>query len=164
MNALPAGMPPHEAGDACGSRRGVDSGGSVAAIRPDGRVMSTALILAVALFFLGMGLVGLARPSGLIRPFGVTLPDPQARAEVRAVYGGFGVAIAGVLALATAHHPSRDGILLAAAAALLGMAFGRVASGVIDTPEAFYPNGFYLVIEVVLAGAVLWAQLADGAD
>jgi hypothetical protein len=56
-----------------------------------------AVILAVAVFFLGRGLYGLARPAGLIRPFGITLPDPTARAEVRAVYGGFGVAVAAVL-------------------------------------------------------------------
>lgn len=111
----------------------------------------------VAVFFLGMGLYGLAMPAALIRPFGIALPDATARAEVRAVYGGFGVAIAGVLALAAAGHVAGEGILIAVAAALLGMAFGRLVAGIVDTPKAFYPNWFYFVVELVLAGALLWA-------
>lgn len=116
-----------------------------------------AVTLTVAAFFLGMGLFGLARPAGLIRPFGIALPDPTARAEVRAVYGGFGVAVAAALVLAATGHHGREGILLAVAAALIGMAFGRLVAGVIDTPKAFYPNWFYLIVELVLAGSLLWA-------
>ena len=119
--------------------------------------MKLAVIGFVAVFFFGMGLYGLTRPAALIRPFGITLPSTEARAEVRAVYGGFGVAIAGILAVAAMGHAMRDGILLAVATALMGMAFGRLVSGAVDTPKAFYPNWFYLVVELVLAGALLWA-------
>lgn len=119
--------------------------------------MKLTVIGLVAAFFLGMGLYGLARPGALIRPFGITLPSTEARAEVRAVYGGFGVAIAGILAVAAMGHAMRDGILIAVAAALVGMAFGRLVSGVVDTPKAFYPNWFYLFVELILAGALLWA-------
>ncbi len=121
--------------------------------------MALFIIAATGLFFLGMGLYALVRPAALIRPFGITLPSPVSRAEVRAVYGGFGLAIAGVLALAATGHPARDGILITVAAALAGMAFGRVVSGAIDRPKAFYPNWFYCGVEIVAAGALLWAAL-----
>ncbi|MGB6108375.1 MAG: DUF4345 family protein, partial [Mycobacterium sp.] len=55
---------------------------------------------------------------------------------------------------------AREGILIAVAVALLGMAFGRLVAGVIDTPKSFYPNWFYLLVELVLAGALLWAAHA----
>lgn len=117
----------------------------------------TIVIVLTAIFFLGMGVFALARPAALIRPFGITLPIPESRAEVRAVYGGFGLAIAGMLALAASGHPAREGILITVAAALAGMAFGRLVSGVIDRPKAFCPNWFYFVVEVIGAGALFWA-------
>ena len=119
--------------------------------------MATAVVVMVAVFFLGMGLYGLAMPATLIRPFGIALPDSTARAEVRAVYGGFGVAIAGMLAWAATGTAAREGILITVVAALLGMAFGRLVAGIVDTPKAFYPNWFYFVVELALAGALLWA-------
>lgn len=117
----------------------------------------TIVIVLAAVFFVGMGLFALARPAALIRPFGITLPIPESRAEVRAVYGGFGLAIAAMLVLAATGHPARDGILITVAAALGGMAFGRLVSGVVDRPKAFYPNWFYLVVEILAAVALLWA-------
>ncbi|MFM8597764.1 MAG: DUF4345 domain-containing protein [Mycobacterium sp.] len=119
--------------------------------------MKLTVIGFVAVFFLGMGLYGLARPAALIRPFGISLPSTEARAEVRAVYGGFGVAIAAILAVAATGHAMSDGILITVATALVGMALGRLVSGVVDTPKAFYPNWFYLLVELVLAGALVWA-------
>lgn len=116
-----------------------------------------AVIVLTAVFFLGMGIFALVRPAALIRPFGITLPTPESRAEVRAVYGGFGLAIAGALAVAASDATLRAGILITVAAALGGMAFGRLLSGVIDRPKAFYPNWFYFVVEVVAAAALLWA-------
>jgi len=100
----------------------------------------TLVTVLAAVFFLGMGIFGLARPNVLIRPFGITLPIPESRAEVRAVYGGFGLAIAGMLALAATGHPAREGILITVAAALGGMAFGRLVSGLVDRPKALYPR------------------------
>ena len=119
--------------------------------------MTTAVIVIAAVFFTGMGIFALARPAALIRPFGITLPNPESRAEVRAVYGGFGLAIAGMLALAVTGHPARDGILITVAAALGGMAFGRLVSVVIDRPKAFYPNWFYFLVELVGAAGLWWA-------
>ncbi len=122
--------------------------------------MSVTLVVvgAVAVFFAGMGIFALARPAALIAPFGITLPVPESRAEVRAVYGGFGLAIAGVLALAAVDPALRGGILVTVAAALAGMAFGRLVSGIVDRPRAFYPNWFYFLVEVVAAAALLLAR------
>jgi hypothetical protein len=117
----------------------------------------TVVIVLAAVFFVGMGLFALARPAALIRPFGITLPIPESRAEVRAVYGGFGLAIAAMLVLAATGHPARDGILITVAAALGGMAFGRLVSGAVDRPKAFYPNWFYFLVEIVGAAGLLWA-------
>jgi uncharacterized membrane protein YeaQ/YmgE (transglycosylase-associated protein family) len=120
----------------------------------------TLVIVLAAVFFLGMGIFALVRPATLIRPFGITLPIPESRAEVRAVYGGFGLAIAGMLALAATGHSAREGILITVAAALGGMALGRLISGVVDRPKAFYPNWFYFVVEIVAGTALLWAATA----
>ncbi len=37
------------------------------------------------------------------------------------------------------------------------MAFGRLVSGVVDNPKAFYPNWFYFLVEIVGAAGLLWA-------
>jgi hypothetical protein len=115
------------------------------------------LISAVAVFFLGMGLYALAAPAALIRPFGITLPRPESRAEVRAVYGGFGLAIAGVLGYAALNPSAAQAILITVAVALAGMAVGRLISAVVDERTAFYPNWFYFLVEVVLAAALVFA-------
>jgi Domain of unknown function (DUF4345) len=62
--------------------------------------VAVAVIGVIAVFFLGMGIYALAAPAALVRPFGITLGESASRSEVRAVYGGFGLAIAGVLAYA----------------------------------------------------------------
>ena len=119
--------------------------------------MVIGLISAVAVFFLGMGLYALAAPASLIRPFGVTLSRPESRAEVRAVYGGFGLAIAGVLGYAALNPSVGQAILITVAVALAGMAVGRLISAVVDERTAFYPNWFYFLLEVVLAAALVLA-------
>ena len=95
-------------------------------------------------------------PAGnLIRPFGITLGEAASRSEVRAVYGGFGLAIAGVLVFAIVDQGDiRTGILITVGVALAGMAFGRIVSAVVDTRTAFYPNWFYCLVEAVAAAAL----------
>ena len=121
--------------------------------------MAIALISVVAVFFLGMGLYALAAPAALIRPFGISLSRPESRAEVRAVYGGFGLAIAGVLGYAALHPSASDAILITVAVALAGMAVGRLISAIVDERTAFYPNWFYFLVEVVLAAALVFAAV-----
>ncbi|MEV8016802.1 DUF4345 family protein [Streptomyces sp. NPDC086554] len=113
----------------------------------------------VALFFLGMGGFGLIAPAALIRPFGVELTVAEARAEVRAVYGGFGIGFGCLLGWAALHASGdlRRGIVLAAAVALAGMALGRLAARAVERPSAFYPAWFYFWVEVVGAAGLLAA-------
>ena len=119
--------------------------------------MSVAVIGVIAVFFLGMGAYALAAPAALIRPFGVALESPVSRSEVRAVYGGFGLAIAALLAYAAARHGDvAKGILITVGASLVGMALGRIVSAIVDLRTPFYPNWFYCIVEAV-AGAALFA-------
>jgi hypothetical protein len=117
--------------------------------------VAIAVIIVIGVFFAGMGVYALAAPAAIIRPFGISLGAAAARSEVRAVYGGFGLAIAGVLGYAAiAGGDLGKGILIAVGAALAGMAFGRLASAVIDDRTAFYPNWFYCLVEAVAAAAL----------
>ncbi|MFC7645579.1 DUF4345 family protein [Streptosporangium lutulentum] len=52
--------------------------------------MATAVVIVMMVFFLAMGLYGLLVPAALIRPFGMIAGSAEARAEIRAVYGGSG--------------------------------------------------------------------------
>lgn len=118
--------------------------------------MSNLVVVIVAVFFAGMGIYALAAPAAMLRPFGFNIDNAVSRAEVRAVYGGFGLAMAGVLGYAaTIVGPLRDGIVLAVAVALGGMAFGRLVSGLIERRMAFYPNWFYCLTEVVAAALLV---------
>lgn len=117
--------------------------------------MTIAVIAVIGVFFAGMGCYALAVPDAIIRPFGITLGSAAARSEVRAVYGGFGLAIAGVLGYAVVVDGAvRTGIMITVGAALAGMAFGRLVSAVLDERTAFYPNWFYLLVEAVAAAAL----------
>jgi Domain of unknown function (DUF4345) len=123
--------------------------------------VAVAIIGVSAMFFLGMGVYALAAPAALVRPFGTTLGGAASRSEVRAVYGGFGLAIAGVLVYAAlADGDIRAGILIAVAAALGGMAFGRVAAAVLGDRTSFYPNWFYCLVEAVAATALFGVGVA----
>lgn len=118
--------------------------------------MTIAVIAVAAVFFLGMGIYALAAPAAMIQVFGIMLHERQSRSEVRAVYGGFGLAIAGVLAFAAAESGSlRTGIMITVGLALAGMAFGRAVSAVVDGRTPFYPNWFYFLVETVGAAALL---------
>jgi hypothetical protein len=117
--------------------------------------VTIAVIAVIGVFFAGMGCYALAAPAATIRPFGITVGSAAARSEVRAVYGGFGLAIAGILGYAAlAGGDLRTGILITVAAALAGMAFGRIVSAVVDERTAFYPNWFYCLVEALAAAAL----------
>ena len=116
-------------------------------------ITGTVVTVIAAVFFAGMGLYALAAPARLVGPFDITLGSAAARAEVRAAYGGFGLAIAAVLVVALATSDLRTGILTTVAAALAGMAFGRLVSA-LDSRTSFYPNWFYFLVEAVAAAAL----------
>ncbi|MET7336724.1 DUF4345 family protein [Nonomuraea sp. NPDC005650] len=120
--------------------------------------MSVVVIVVVAVFFLGMGVYGLVAPAALIRPFRIVADSVEARTEIRAVYGGFGVAVAGLLLAAAADAGgTRAGIAVAVAGSLLGMAFGRLVARAVERPSAFYPLWLYFWVEAVGGGALLAA-------
>jgi hypothetical protein len=117
--------------------------------------VAVAVIAVIGVFFAGMGVYALAAPAAIIRPFGITLGEAASRSEVRAVYGGFGLAIAGVLVFAIVEQGDiRTGIVITVGVALAGMAFGRIVSAVVDTRTAFYPNWFYCLVEAVAAAGL----------
>ncbi|MFC9252683.1 DUF4345 family protein [Amycolatopsis thailandensis] len=122
--------------------------------------MAPVLIGLVAVFFLGMGLLGLVDPRRLIRPFGITLDSATARTEVRAVYGGFGVAVAVLLAFAAFDVGGiQRGAAIAVAVALVGMAFGRLVARFTERPEGFYPSWLYFWVELVMAALLVVSAL-----
>ncbi|NKY88617.1 DUF4345 domain-containing protein [Nocardia veterana] len=115
------------------------------------------IVLALAaVFFGGMGLYALIAPALLARPFQFRVAGAVSRSEIRAVYGGFGVAMAAVLGWsAVGDGPQHSGTALTVGVALAGMAAGRVVSRLCDAPTGFYPIWFYCLVEVIGAGAVL---------
>jgi hypothetical protein len=120
--------------------------------------MDTVIVAAAALFFLGMGVLALTSPATLVAPFGISLSGPEARLEVCAVYGGFGIAVAGLLGVAALDPAAHRGELLAVAVALFGMAGGRLLGRIRDRPSAFYPVWFYFWVEVVAGVLLLLAR------
>jgi hypothetical protein len=120
--------------------------------------MSAGIVI-VAVGLALMGLAALAKPAVIWAPFGVEPTTPASRSEVRAVYGGFGLAIAGVLVFATDATPGvREGILLAVAVSLFGMAAGRVVSALFEPRTLLGAPGLFLVIEVVAGELLLLAR------
>lgn len=120
--------------------------------------MSEALIILVALGYAAMGAGALVRPADVLAQFGVELETANGRNEVRAVYGGFGLATAAVLAFAALGEPSTaDGIVVAVACGLAGMATGRLLSAMRERPTGFHPIWTYFAIEVAAAAMLLLA-------
>lgn len=111
----------------------------------------------VAIFFAGMGALALVAPERIVAVFGTPSLTADGRNEVRAVYGGFGVAVALLLVLAGEAPAMRPGVFAAVAVALLGMAAGRLIAALIEQPARFYPCWFYCAVEAALAGLVLAA-------
>jgi hypothetical protein len=118
--------------------------------------MDDAVVWVGAVLFAGMGLYALATPAAVLAQFGVPVETPDGRAEVRAVYGGFGLAVAGLLGTAAAAGGgAHEGILVAVGVALAGMAFGRLAARAFERPSGFFPVWFYFWVEVVGAAVLL---------
>lgn len=107
-------------------------------------------------FFAGMGIVALVKPSLVVNTFGLKYIDADMRNEVRAVYGGFGLAVASLL-LASNHYPHIEkGIKLTIAASLVGMASGRVISFLIEKPQTQVPL-LFCTLESILAGTLIYS-------
>jgi len=113
-------------------------------------------VLVVAAGFALMGLLALVRPAEVLGQFGVAVETAEATNEVRAVYGGFGLAVAALLAVAAIGDPGTgDGLIIATAIGLAGMAGGRLIGAALERPRGLHPVWTYFSIEVVSAGALL---------
>ncbi len=119
-----------------------------------------ACVLPVAAFFAAMGGFALLWPERVVAFFGTASLSVDGRNEVRAVYGGFGLAVAGLLALALREPAWGAGAVLAVAVALLGMAGGRIVSRVADGSAGTWPWVF-LGVEVALAGLLVLGLSLD---
>ncbi len=109
-------------------------------------VTRDALIIANAVFFAGMGALALATPTRLSALVGLGAElSPDARNEVRAVYGGFGVAVAAVLGVSLRDETLTKGVACAVGAALAGMAAGRLVAALIDRTLGKMPPVFFIV-------------------
>ena len=115
----------------------------------------------VGLGFLTMGAVALMRPPQVLGYFGLTELTADLRNEVRAVYGGFGLAMGGLLLAAAFAKPlwppqfGITGVIFTVAAALLGMAAGRIFSWCVESTGK-WPVVF-AVIEIAGGVALLAA-------
>ncbi len=112
------------------------------------------MIIVAALGFVAMGAAALVAPNRVTEQFDIPPLSAAGRNEIRAVYGGFGLAMAAMLGVAVWSSDLRTGICLTIAAALGGMAVGRLISAVTDRTFAPRPL-LYFVIEAVLTGLIL---------
>jgi Domain of unknown function (DUF4345) len=86
------------------------------------------------LLFAAMGGALLWRPQYITRVTNIELSTAESRSETRAIYGGFGAAIAIALFIAMVWEPLRGGIMLTTGLALLGMAGGRGYAAWLERP------------------------------
>lgn len=106
------------------------------------------LIASGAAAYAGIGVVSFLRPAMVPALFGGTAHTADSRAEIRAVYGGLPLAIAGSLVVAPSSAVTM-GVLSA------GMAAGRAASGVIEDQPPSPVIKAFIGIEAALAAALL---------
>ena len=112
------------------------------------------MIEMTALAFLLMGAVALVSPHSITRWVAITALPVPARNEVRAVYGGYGVAMAVLLVVCWDQPQWRDGVVVTLSMALLGMAVGRLLSWLVDRRLDRYP-ALFMAIEIVLGLGLL---------
>jgi len=122
-------------------------------------MLTLPLLVIPALFFVGMGVIGLVRPAFIANIFGGKVETAPSRAEVRAVYGGYGVVMGALLLGAPTLMPDvARGIALAMAASVGAMALGRTVSAIVERQGGWYPTWFFLGVELLLAASLaIWA-------
>lgn len=105
-------------------------------------------IAAAAAGYAGIGVAALARPAMVPALFGGAAENASARTEIRAVYGGLPLAIAGTLAMSPA-----SAVPMAVLSG--GMAAGRAASMAIEQEPPSAMNRLFLGVETGLAAVLL---------
>jgi len=107
--------------------------------------------------FAAMGAGLLWQPQYLSRLTNLELTTLESRNEVRAVYGGFGIAMALALFIALVWSPLRPGICVAIGLALIGMAAGRGYSLFVERSSSTTIWGF--LIGEALLGLMIFFQV-----
>ncbi|HPE46773.1 MAG TPA: DUF4345 family protein [Hyphomonas sp.] len=116
-----------------------------------------AVLILIAILFAVMGISSIVAPLLTTAQFGINELGRDGRNEVRAIYGGFGMAMAGVLVVATLMPELRAGVSLTVAVALGGMAAGRVLSAALDGSIGRKP-AFYLGLEFSGFALLFWVS------
>lgn len=112
-------------------------------------------VIIVGVCFALMGLAAFARPGSVVAMLDMPADTPTARNEVQAVYGGFGIAIAAVMFASLRYPAFQPGVIVAVAAALAGMAGGRVIGALRERPGRWAV--VFFVIEAAGAAFLLTA-------
>ena len=116
-------------------------------------MMATAGIIIAALFYGLIGLAALLQPRHLLQGFGIEAEAVDSRNEIRAVYGGLPLAMAGLLTFTLGGSDLADGILAALAAVSAGMAAGRLVSAAIDRQMGRNPV-IFTILELIVAALI----------
>ena len=118
-------------------------------------LLADLLVAWPALFFLGMGVLALARPGQVVDRFGTTVDSLDGRNEVRSVYGGFGVAVAFLLGWAV-FTDGRGELWIPSVIAVLcfGMAVGRLVSLPLDRTPGSPVVWRYVLLELAMAASL----------
>lgn len=118
--------------------------------------LADALVLLPAAFFAGMGGLALLRPARIVDRFSVEVGSVDGRNEIRSVYGGFGLAVCGLLVWASYSEGRGEVWVPGTVAALcLGMAAGRLVSFVLERTRGSAVVWSFLLVELALALALL---------
>ncbi|HZH21512.1 MAG TPA: DUF4345 family protein [Geodermatophilus sp.] len=104
--------------------------------------------------YAAIGVVAALAPARVPGVFGGTAGTPEARTEVRTVYAGIPLALAGSLAAASGSAPGDDAVLRTVGAASAGMAVARLAGCVAERRLTVWPTGAFLALEAALAVAL----------
>jgi hypothetical protein len=112
-----------------------------------------ASVCVIAALFAAMGVFALVWPARITALVGTPELTLAGRNEARAVYGGFGLAVASALVWGLVSPRLGPGIFFALGLAVWGMAAGRVISVLVDKKSELLPWLFFAV--ELVAGAVL---------
>jgi len=104
--------------------------------------------------YAAIGVVAALAPARVPGVFVGTAGTPEARTEVRTVYAGIPLALAGFLAAASGSAPGDDAVLRTVGAASAGMAVARLAGCVAERRLTVWPTGAFLALEAALAVAL----------
>lgn len=99
-------------------------------------------------FYAALGVVALVRPSVVPEVFGGSASTSDSRTEIRAVYGGLPLALAGLLVVSPASAP-------AVAVATAGMAVGRVGGWLAEGAPTNLATKLSLAAEIGVAAAIV---------